>query len=300
MKSIKFIIAFSLIFTNTFGQTNEENSIKNKIEQLHKKTEIIRDSISKLMTECNNQIKNSTNDTVLIAKLNLKLDDLWNIYDENLRTEVKNDLNFAKLYPDSLTALKLIYSRISRQEGMSFYEVYESVFNNFSDAVKLSQEGKEMSEKLKEFKQSKVGSIAPKFIVKDINGITLSLEDFKNKKYVLIDFWASWCGPCREELPYIKELYEKYGQKDFEIISISKDEDLTRWKNAIQKEGIGIWKQISILENDNSIEKKYFVYGIPHKILIDKNGNIIGKWKGSGEKNKKELQKILKEVFEKK
>ena len=298
MKNIKFIIILFLLFTKTFGQTKDETIIKKEIEQLHKKTEIVRDSVSKLMAKYNNQIKISTNDTLLISKLNLKLDNLWNVYDENLRTEVKNDLEFAKLNPNSLLALKLIRSRLTRQEGMNFYETYESVFNNFSAKIKESEEGKEMDEKLQEFKQSKIGSIAPEFIAKDINGITLSSKDYIGEKYVLIDFWASWCGPCREELPYIKELYEKYSYKGFEIISVSKDEDLTKWKNAISKEKIEIWKQISTLENDNSIEKKYFVSGIPHKILIDKNGIIIGKWKGSGEKNKIELQQILNEIFE--
>lgn len=86
----------------------------------------------------------------------------------------------------------------------------------------------------------------------------------------------------------------------FEIISITKDQDLDKWKNAIAKEKIAIWKQISTLENDDSIEKKYFVSGIPHKVLIDKNGVIIGKWKGGGEKNKNELQQILAEIFDKK
>lgn len=300
MKNIKFIITFFLFFTKTFGQINDETFINKEIQQLHKKTEIIRDSVFKLITECNNQIKLSTNDVLLNTKFNLKLEDIWDIYDENLRTEVKNDLKFALQNPNSLLALKLIRSRLTRQEGMSFYDTYESVFNNFSSKIKESEEGKEMGEKMKEFKQSKIGSLAPDFIAKDIDGNIFSLKDYNGKKYVLIDFWASWCGPCREELPYIKELHKKYIDKGFEIISISKDVDLAKWKNAILKEKIEIWKQISTLENDNSIEKKYFVSGIPHKILIDKNGVIIGKWKGSGEKNKIELQQILNEIFENK
>jgi thiol-disulfide isomerase/thioredoxin len=123
------------------------------------------------------------------------------------------------------------------------------------------------------------------------------LDDFKGKKYVLIDFWASFCAPCREELPYIKDLYKKYAKEDFEIISISRDEDLLKWKNAIQKEDIEMWKQFSIAQNNSSVEKDYFVNGIPHKVLIDKNGIIIGKWKAGGELNKKSLQAQLKNIF---
>jgi peroxiredoxin len=227
------------------------------------------------------------------------LDDLWNIYDSNLRTQVQNDLDFARLHPNSLLALKLIRSRLTRQEGMKFYETYESVFQNFSDEVKASEEAKEMAGKLSYFKQSKIGSIAPEFTVKDSNGKQLSLGDFKGKKYILLDFWASWCGPCVEEFPYVKDLYKKYNADGFEIINISRDENLDNWKKSILKFKIESWSQVSTLENDDSVEKKYFVSGIPHKVLIDKNGVIIGKWKGGGEKNKNELQQILAEIFDK-
>ena len=290
-----YILIANLIFINVAGQTTK--SIEKQIENIHLKTKVIQDSISRLISEQNNKIQNSK-DTINTLKLNSKLDSLWNIYDNSLRTEVENDLEFAKLNPNSIEALKLIASRITRQEGMGFYEAYETTFQNFSDKIKLSEEGVEMRNKLKYFKQSKKGSVAPKFNIKDINGINISLDDFKNKKYVLIDFWASWCSPCREELPYIKELYKKYASKGFEIISISKDENLENWKKAIIKEKIETWKQVSILQNDISIEKNYFVFGIPHKVLIDKNGIIIGKWKGNGGKNQTELEKILKEKFE--
>ena len=300
MKKIIFTLIVGLLFFKSFGQTGDENTIKTEIEKLHKKTEFVRDSISKLLSECNNQLKISTNDSVTIHKLNYNLENLWNSYDGNLRDMVKINLEFAKRNPNSLLALKLILSRISSQEGMGFYDTYEAVFNNFSTKIKETDEGKEFAEKLKNFKQSKIGSFAPEFTVKDINGNTFSLNDFRNKKYILIDFWASWCGPCREELPYIKDLFKKYNQNGFEIISVSRDEDLSKWKSAILKEEIAIWKQISIVENDNSIEKKYFVFGIPHKVLIDRNGIVIGKWKGSGDKNKRELQHTLSEIFDKK
>lgn len=298
MRYIKISFIFCLVILKSFGQNDDKSTIEKKIELLHKRTEFVSDSLSVLMKDCSVQISISKNDSISLLKLNEKLDYLWNVYDENLRAEVKNDLEFAKLYSNSIQVLKLIRSRMTRQEGMGFYDDYISVFNNFSEAIKESAEGKEMEEKLKNFGQSKVGSLAPSFNVKDINGVRLSLNDFKGKNYVLIDFWASWCAPCREELPYIKELYEMYKNKGFEIISVSKDEDLAKLKSAISKESISIWRQVAIIENDNSIEKKYFVNGIPHKVLIDKNGIIIGKWKGSGTKNKKELQQMLKSIFE--
>ena len=297
MKKLIFFLIINFIFSNLIGQTNKKNNIENQIEKMHLETKVIQDSISKIISDYNEKIK-SSNDSINTSKLNSKLDDLWSIYDGSLRTEVENDLKFARINQNSIEALKLIASRMTRQEGMNFYDTYESVFQNFSEKIKSSTEGIEMREKLKYFKQSKKGSIAPEFSFKDINGENISLKDYKDKKYILIDFWASWCSPCRQELPYIKELYKKYGSKGFEIISITKDENLENWKRAILKEKIDVWKQISILENNNSIEKDYFVFGIPHKILIDKNGVIIGKWKGSGGKNQAELENLLKEKFE--
>lgn len=294
MKKTLFSIIF--LFLPLMICAQDEAHIQREIDELHKPTKFVNDSVAKLMKECEAQIK-ICNDSVLIKKLNTRLDDLWNIYDSNLRTQVQNDLDFARRNPNSLLALKLIRTRLPRQEGMEFYETYESVFQNFSDEVKASEEAKEMAEKLSYFKQSKIGSIAPEFTVKDSNGKQLSLSDFKGKKYILLEFWASFCGPCREEFSYMKELYGKYNQMGFEIISITKDQDLDKWKNAIAKDKIAIWSQVSTLENDDSVEKKYFVSGIPHKVLIDKNGVIIGKWKGGGEKNKNELQQILAEIF---
>ena len=128
----------------------------------------------------------------------------------------------------------------------------------------------------------------------------MSLSDFKGKKYVLLDFWASWCGPCVEEFPYVKDLYKKYNADGFEIINISKDENLDNWKKSILKFKIESWRHFSIEENNTSVIKDYFVSGIPHKVLIDRNGVIIGKWKGGGENNKLDLQRLLAEIFDKK
>lgn len=292
----KTLPSIIFLFLPFMIQAQDEARVQKEIDELHKPTQFVNDSVAKLMKECEAQIK-ICNDSVLIKKLNTRLDDLWNIYDSNLRTQVQNDLDFARRNPNSLIALKLIRTRLPRQEGMGFYETYESVFQNFSDEVKASEEAKEMAEKLSYFKQSKIGSIAPEFTVKDSNGKQLSLSDFKGKKYILLDFWASWCGPCVEEFPYVKDLYKKYNADGFEIINISKDENLDNWKKSILKFKIESWRHFSIEGNNTSVIKDYFVSGIPHKVLIDKKGVIIGKWKGGGEKNKNELQQILAEIF---
>jgi peroxiredoxin len=116
---------------------------------------------------------------------------------------------------------------------------------------------------------------APDFVQPDANGKTFSLSDFKGK-YVLVDFWASWCSPCRTEIPELKSVYEKYKDKNFTILSISLDKDKEKWMEAIAYEQMP-WLQLSDLKADqNSAAQAYKVLGIPANFLIDPNGKIIG------------------------
>jgi thiol-disulfide isomerase/thioredoxin len=292
----KFFLHITLFFSLACFSQNE-SIIQKELDNLHTNTDKVNDSIKKLMKDCADQIK-LENDSVAKNKLEFRLDDLWNILDLNDIAELKINLDYAKQHPASLYCLELVQQQISRQPGKNFYDDFQEIYANASPEVRNSESGKKMAEQLSYFKQSKVGSIAPEFTVKDINGKQLSLNDYKERKYVLIDFWASWCAPCREELPYIKELYKKHSNEGFEVISITQDKDLEAWKKAILKDKIESWQHFSTLENNDLILKDYFVNGIPHKILIDKNGKIIGKWKGGGGKNKRELQLLLAEIFD--
>jgi thiol-disulfide isomerase/thioredoxin len=299
MKKLFLHIAlfFSLVcFSQNEQLAQNEANIQKELGNLHINTRKINDSIRKLMKECDSQIK-SEKDSITKNKLELRFDELFDILDLNDIAELKINLDYAKQHPSSLYCLELVQRQISRQPGKNFYDDFEEVYTNAFPEVRNSDSGKKMAEQLYYFKQSKVGSLAPEFTVIDIEGKPLSLNDYKEKQYVLIDFWASWCAPCREELPYIKELYKKYSKEGFEVISITQDKDLEAWKKAILKDKIESWRHFSTLENNDLILKDYFVNGIPHKILIDKQGRIIGKWKGSGEKNKKELQNLFAEIF---
>jgi peroxiredoxin len=322
------LIIVGLFCMNVAGQTQ---SIKLQIEQMHLSTKKTQDSIGPFLKECNLALESAT-DSILIEKWNKKLTHLWAIFDESLRKEVQNDLNFAMQHPNSHECLKLLMGRVQKQEGIGFYNQYEKVYENFSNTIKTSPDGKKMAEKLKYFKQSAVGSIAPDFYIKDVNGIQLTLSDFRNKKYILLDFWASWCAPCIEDQVFLKKIYKRLSANDFEIISISRDSDLEQWKKSIVKHKINVWRHVRIIsdlnscpvektiepisdklgektdntfainnlvEKEKSIDVNYFVSGIPHYVLIDKNGIIVGKWKGSGELNMLELEEKLNKIFEK-
>jgi thiol-disulfide isomerase/thioredoxin len=121
-----------------------------------------------------------------------------------------------------------------------------------------------------------IGEQAPEIDLLTVEGKQLALSSMKGK-VVMIDFWASWCGPCRKEMPFIVKLYDKYKGKGFEIYGVSLDQDKARWEEAIKHDGI-TWPQVSDLKYWESVAaKQYAVSGIPYTVLLDKEGKILSK-----------------------
>ena len=121
-----------------------------------------------------------------------------------------------------------------------------------------------------------VGAPAPEIEFVDANGKKFTLADLKGRA-LYVDFWASWCGPCREEIPHLAKLVEEVGNNDPDIlcISISIDDNATPWKKLIEKDK-PVWPQYLATEaGQKSISEDYQISGIPRFILIDKNGKII-------------------------
>ena len=122
--------------------------------------------------------------------------------------------------------------------------------------------------------QSLVGQQAPEISLPDVSGKEIKLSSFKGK-YVLVDFWASWCGPCRRENPNVVKAYNKYKDKNFTILGVSLDEEKDQWQKAIQNDGL-TWTQISDLKYWSSVVVPlYHIEGIPYNVLVDPNGKII-------------------------
>ena len=129
---------------------------------------------------------------------------------------------------------------------------------------------------LSELHKLPVGSEAPEISLPNPDGKTLSLSSLRGN-IVLVDFWASWCGPCRKENPFIVSMYQKYKSQGFTILGVSLDDNSEAWKNAIQKDGLA-WNQVSELKKwDSQVAKTYGVDAIPFSVLLDKEGKIIGK-----------------------
>jgi thiol-disulfide isomerase/thioredoxin len=178
-------------------------------------------------------------------------------------------------------------------------------YENFSATVQSSFSGKMVKEQIIKKYGVAVGSPAFNFQAKDISGAVVDLSSFKGKKYVLLDFWASWCIPCRSGNPRLIELYKKYHDKGLEIISISTDIDQANWKKAILHDHTDIWYHVlSDPEKKNNavagrinevdIGYKYVVALLPTKILLNKSGVIICRSESDDDNL---LSEKLKEVF---
>jgi peroxiredoxin len=130
--------------------------------------------------------------------------------------------------------------------------------------------------KIQQLRNLAVGATAPEIELPDPDGNLVKLSSLRGK-YVLIDFWAAWCGPCRKEMPNVVKVYQKYGGKDFEVLGVSLDRKKEDWVKAIKDDGM-TWKQVSDLKYFNSkAARDYNINAIPATYLIDKDGKIIDK-----------------------
>jgi peroxiredoxin len=197
---------------------------------------------------------------------------------------------FARNHPQSPLALYALQLYAKNDPDVP---VLRSLFDGLSPAVKGSTGGKAFAEKLAVATKTGIGSMAMDFTQNDTLGKPVSLSAFRGK-YVLLDFWASWCGPCRVENPAIVSTYAKYHPRGFEILSISLDRpgDKDKWMKAIHADKLA-WTQVSDLQFwQNAVAVQYGVGSIPQNFLIDPQGKIIAKGLRGDE-----LEKKLSEIY---
>nr|WP_162988981.1 TlpA disulfide reductase family protein [Pedobacter schmidteae] len=150
----------------------------------------------------------------------------------------------------------------------------EPLFNQLDASLKESKEGKALKSQIEATKAIKIGTLAPDFTQADVSGRAIRLSDFKGQ-YVLLDFWASWCGPCRKDNPNIVKAYQKYKDKGFTLIGVSLDHSKEAWLKAIANDGL-TWTNLSDLKYlKNEAAMLYAVRAVPQNYLIDQNGYII-------------------------
>lgn len=154
--------------------------------------------------------------------------------------------------------------------------VREKRFNQLSPAIQQGFYGKILKDQIDNSKFGAVGSDAIEFTQNDTTGKPVSLSSFRGK-YVLIDFWASWCKPCRMENPNVVTAYNKFKGKNFTVLGVSLDRDRQPWLQAIKDDALA-WTQVSDLQFwNNAVARTYKVEGIPQNFLISPDGKIVGK-----------------------
>ena len=154
-------------------------------------------------------------------------------------------------------------------------DTMEYIVGNFREPVKSSVYYRHLVRLYKTIKRVAISQPAPSFILPNINGDSVKLSDFKGK-YVLIDFWASWCAPCRAANPTLVKTYNELKNRDFTIVSISVDKNRELWLKAIEKDGL-IWPNLSTVSGWDEVSDAYGVKAVPQNFLIDPQGIIIDK-----------------------
>lgn len=257
----------------TFTVTlNPANPVDNKVEggatqAIANQIMDIESNAMKLQSELRQQYQEAeeAQDTAKIREIVEKFNNI------SSETQTKED-SIIKANPDSYIAAYMIASQMN---GMEYEELAER-YNLLGEKAKASEPGKKISEKMEKLASVAVGKVAPDFTMNTPEGQPLSMHSIKGK-VKLIDFWASWCGPCRGENPNVVKIYKEFHPKGLEILSVSLDRSKEDWLKAIEDDQL-TWNHVSDLKYwGNEAAQLYGVNGIPHLIVLDENNVIVAK-----------------------
>ncbi|MEO5685704.1 MAG: TlpA disulfide reductase family protein [Chitinophagaceae bacterium] len=208
-------------------------------------------------------------ETALMAELEKQIDSLNASANDNIYGA------YVKKNPTSLLAMYAF-------KNWAGYEIdaekAEPVFKTLPATARNTISGKEMQEKITIAKKTGIGQVAMDFTQNDTLGQPLALHSLRGK-YLLVDFWASWCGPCRQENPNLVNVFNQFKEKGFQVLSISLDKPgaKERWLQAIHDDRLA-WTHVSDLQFwNNAVARQYGIQAIPQNLLLDPNGKIIAK-----------------------
>lgn len=192
-------------------------------------------------------------------------------------------------YPDHSFAAFTAYYQFQIQNISA--DTLNMIMNGFSDDVKQTVYFEHLQKLHDRIIKVAISKPAPEFSIPDEHGKQVHLTDFRGN-YVLLDFWASWCAPCRKENPELVKVYEKFRSKDFSVIGISVDERKDRWLKAIRDDQLP-WTNVSNLLGWDTVTDEYGIKAIPQNFLLDPNGVIIAK-----NLSAPELEELLNAIIE--
>ncbi len=201
-----------------------------------------------------------------------KIAELQQQYESLMQENSAKENEVTKANADSYVAAYLLYTKLY---NYSYEELVEK-FNLLGENAKATKEGKQIAERINNLSKTAIGQVAPDFTLNTPEGEPLSMHSIKGKVKV-IDFWASWCSPCRGENPNVVKMYEKYHPKGLEILSVSLDNDKEAWLKAIKEDNL-TWNHVSDLKGwESAAAQLYCVNAIPHLVVLDENNVIVAK-----------------------
>ena len=225
------------------------------------------------------------------AKDEKKIAELQATYQNEIKKTHDKLAEFLKSQPASLGTINLLQGNILDRD--QYFDTYLAVSEKLKKEWPDYAVSKEFVASVDRMKSLAIGQPAPEISLPDTTGKVVKLSSMKGK-YVLLDFWAKWCGPCRQENPNVVRAYHKYKDKGFTVFGVSLDRSKQDWMNAIKQDGL-VWTHVSDLKYwQSEAAKTYNITGIPFSLLLDPNGVIIAKnLRGAALDNK------LNEIFSK-
>lgn len=209
---------------------------------------------------------------------------------KNRPSEKTAQLEFINTHPDSWLSYVYLDFRMNRARDISYDEA-DAIYAKLSPSLKKFERVSDIKTRIDQSRLAVVGNQALPFSANDIDGKSISLSDYQGK-YVFIDFWASWCHPCREENPAVTAAFHKFKGKGLNILSVSLDGTRDAWIKAVKEDKLE-WPQVSNLKGfKDEVAVKYAISAIPSNFLIDPSGKIIAKdLRGA------ELEKKFSDIF---